>query len=108
MGDITYGLWVHVAPGNDWRFDDIRPRRRPLELDDGSTALAAIKPPALAHGALSAGGFLGANGLFRARSETLKRMAASTQIGLGRQSGRHAVHFAAALDARRPRRMKHT
>src|ERR1700739_3861203 len=24
MGNIAYGLWIHVAPGNDWRFEDIQ------------------------------------------------------------------------------------
>ena len=21
MGDVRYGLWVHLVPGNDWRFE---------------------------------------------------------------------------------------
>ena len=39
-GDITYGLWVHVAPGNDRQVGDIRARGAvSLQLDDGSMVL---------------------------------------------------------------------
>src|SRR5580692_703271 len=46
MGNISYGLWIHVAPGNDWRFEDIHaPGAVSLSLDDGSTPLAVIQAP---------------------------------------------------------------
>src|ERR1700719_1010215 len=42
-GDITYGLWLHVAPGNDKPVGDIRSEGSVrLNLDDGSVVLAPI------------------------------------------------------------------
>ena len=68
MGDIRYGLWIHLAPGNDWRFDNIRnPGAVTLTLDDGAKVLSGIEPPELEHGALSTRGFVGADGVLRSR-----------------------------------------
>src|SRR5579859_6735802 len=51
MGTISYGLWVHLAPGNDWHFDDIKAAGgAALTLDDGTVALSVIEAPKLAHG----------------------------------------------------------
>src|ERR1700719_839581 len=42
-GEITYGLWLHVAPGNDKPVGDIRSEGSVrLNLDDGSVVLAPI------------------------------------------------------------------
>ena len=41
-GEITYGLWIHVAPGNDKQVGDIRSKGAvTLHLDDGSLPLTA-------------------------------------------------------------------
>jgi hypothetical protein len=81
MGTITYGLWVHLAPANDWQFDDIKaPGTVVLALDDGGRPLKLIDaPPARDARPLSARGLLGTDRLFRARSATLKRMASSAR-----------------------------
>lgn len=51
MGTITYGLWVHLAPANDWQFDDIKaPGAVMLALDDGAMRLKVMQPPAPARG----------------------------------------------------------
>ncbi len=101
MGDVTYGLWIHVAPGNDWRFDDIRASGAvKLALDDGMTALSVIEPPALARAPYRPVASWGASAYFGADLDLLKRMAASGKIGLEVQAGGGAVvHFAAAADA---------
>src|ERR1700692_5098308 len=39
-GEISYGLWLHVAPGNDQSVGDIRSEGSGwLNLDDGSVGL---------------------------------------------------------------------
>ncbi len=42
-GEISYGLWIHVAPGNDQAVSDIRsPGGASLLLDDGAVALSPL------------------------------------------------------------------
>jgi hypothetical protein len=42
-GEISYGLWIHVAPGNDQAVGDIRsPGGASLLLDDGSVPLSPL------------------------------------------------------------------
>ncbi len=66
MGNLRYGLWIHLAPGNDWRFDDIRsPQAVTLTLDDGAVVLSAIDAPTLGSWPLPAGGLVGPDGVFR-------------------------------------------
>ena len=45
-GEITYGLWVHIAPGNDRQVGDIRLRGAvTLILDDGPAVLTPMDAP---------------------------------------------------------------
>jgi hypothetical protein len=101
MGTITYGLWVHVAPGNDWRFADLRaPGAVHLQLGDDSSALAAFKPPASGRAPYRAVASWGDTAYFLVDLAMLKHMAASPRIGLDVETVTHTVvHFAAAPDA---------
>jgi hypothetical protein len=83
MGDIRNGLWVHLAPGTDWRFEDIRmPGAVTLILDGGSTALSVIDPPPLAHAPYRPVVSWGQTAYFDLSVQTLKRMASSQIIEL--------------------------
>jgi hypothetical protein len=100
MGNISYGLWIHVAPGNDWRFEDIRgPGTVSLSLDDRMTPLSVIKPPALAHAPYRPVASWGETAYFGVDLDLLKRMAASGKIGLDVKAGDSVVHFTAGSDA---------
>src|SRR5271167_4495923 len=48
MGDIRYGLWLHMAPGEDRPLGDIRGNAAAiLMLDDGPLVLSPINAPPL-------------------------------------------------------------
>jgi hypothetical protein len=102
MGDLRYGLWVHLAPGNDWHFDSIlMPGAVTLTLDDGPTVLSVIEPPALAHAPYRPEASWGQTAYFDVTVPMLKRMAASQKIELDFQANREApVRFTAASSAR--------
>ncbi|MGD0503697.1 MAG: hypothetical protein ABSD02_13225 [Steroidobacteraceae bacterium] len=100
MGNIRYGLWIHVAPGNDWRFDEIKtPGAVSLSLDAAATPLSLIEPPALARAPYQPVASWGETAYFGVDLELLRRMAASGSIGLDVRAGDSVVHFAAAPDA---------
>lgn len=100
MGNISYGLWIHVAPGNDWRFEDIQAVGAVrLLLDDDAATLTVIKPPALAHAPYQPVASWGETAYFAADLELLKRMAASGKIGLDVEASDSVVRFAAGPDA---------
>jgi hypothetical protein len=89
-----------VAPGNDWRFEDIKASGAvSLSLDGGMTPLSVIKPPALAHAPYQAVASWGETAYFGVDLDMLRRMAASGQIALDVKAGDSVVHFAAAPDA---------
>jgi hypothetical protein len=101
MGNVSYGLWVHVAPGNDWKFDDIKtPGTVTLSLDDGSAALSVIEAPKLAHGPYQPVASWGQTVYFDIDVPMLKRMASSEKIELDVKAGGESVRFAAGADAR--------
>ena len=80
MGNCRYGLWIHLAPGNDWRFDDIRsPRAVTLTLDDGALVLSAIDAPTLAHGPYQPVASWGQTAYFDLNVPMLQRMASSAR-----------------------------
>lgn len=97
MGTLRYGLWVHLAPGSDWRFDDIRsPRAVTLTLDDGAVVLSAIDAPALAHGPYQPVASWGQTAYFDLSVPMLQRMASSAKIELDfKAGGDPAVRFTA-------------
>lgn len=101
MGNVSYGLWVHVAPGNDWKFDDIRaPGTLTLSLADGTLALSIMEPPSLAHGPYQPLASWGQTAYFALDVALLRRMAVSEKIELDVKAGTEQVRFSAAADAR--------
>jgi hypothetical protein len=101
MGTITYGLWVHLAPANDWQFDDIKaPGAVVLALDDGAMPLKVMQPPAPARGPYRPVASWGQTAYFELDLDTLKRMGSSRRIELDFKAAGTAVRFTAAPDAR--------
>jgi hypothetical protein len=102
MGDLRYGLWVHLAPGNDWRFDSIvMPGAVTLMLDDGPIVLSVIDPPSLAHAPYRPEASWGQTAYFDVNVQLLKRMAASRKIELDFKAGPESpIRFTAGSAAR--------
>jgi hypothetical protein len=101
-GTPSYGLWVHIASGNDWQFDPIRqPGTVTLVLDDGAVPLHVIDAPQMGHATYRPVAPWGQTAYFDADIPLLKRMAASGSIRLDVKAGRdEPVHFAASPAAR--------
>jgi hypothetical protein len=100
MGAITYGLWVHLAPANDWQFDDIKaPGAVVLALDGRALPLKIAQPPAATRGPYRPVASWGQTAYFELDLDTLKRMASSRDIELVFKAGGTPVRFAAAPDA---------
>ena len=100
MGAITYGLWVHLVPANDWQFNDIKaPGTVELALDDGVRPLKLAQPPAATRGPYRPVASWGQTAYFDLDLATLKRMASSGNIELVFKAGGTPVRFAAAPDA---------
>jgi hypothetical protein len=101
MGTITYGLWIHLAPANDWQFDDITaPGTVVLALDDEAMPLKLTRPPVPTSGPYRPLASWGQTAYFQLDLPTLKRMASSAKIELEFKAAGTAVRFAAAPDAR--------
>ncbi len=102
MGAVRNGLWVHLAPGTDWRFKDIRmPGAVTLILEDGSLPLSAIDPPTLARAPYRPVASWGQTAYFDLSVQMLKRMASSRIIELDfKADAVPAVRFAAGRGAR--------
>jgi hypothetical protein len=100
MGAISYGLWIHLAPGNDWHFDDIKaPGAVALLLDDGSVSLSLMAAPGLAHGPYQPVASWGQTGYFDLDLALLERMAASAKLELNFRAGDAVVRFSAPQNA---------
>ena len=102
MGKLTYALWIHVAPGSDWRFEDIQdPGSLELALDHGTSTLTVMHPPSLAHSPYRPIASWGQTAYVGVDLGMLRSMAASGRIELEVKAvGGAMVHFAAAPDAR--------
>ncbi|MGO8828244.1 MAG: hypothetical protein ACLQT5_03270 [Steroidobacteraceae bacterium] len=102
MGDVRNGLWVHLVPGTEWRFVDIRtPGAVTLILDGEPTALSAIDPPRLARAPYRPVASWGQTAYFDLPVQMLKRMASSQIIALDfKADGVPAVRFDAGRGAR--------
>jgi hypothetical protein len=102
MGNVSYGLWVHLAPGAEGHFADIHsPGAVSLVLDDGAITLVGMEAPALAHAPYRPVASWGQTGYFRFDVPTLQRMASSQNIELDFRTPTDAsVHFIADRDAR--------
>ena len=80
-GEISYGLWVHIAPGNDRQLGDIRSQRAvTLILDDGPAVLSPMDAPAVGSGPYRPIAPWGQTGYFGLDVAMLKRMAGSEKL----------------------------
>jgi hypothetical protein len=100
MGAISYGLWIHLAPGTDWRFDDIKaPGSAVLSLNGASVTLYLMDAPKLARGPYQPVASWGQTAYFKLDLELLKRMAASDRIELDFKADADVVRFLAPPNA---------
>jgi hypothetical protein len=82
-GTLTYGLWMHIAPGNDRALVDIRGSAAPtLVLDDGVVALSRMESPNRGRDAYKQAAPWGRVAYFDLDVATLRRMAASRKLEL--------------------------
>lgn len=101
-GNLTYGLWIHIAPGNDRQLVDIRGSAAPtLILDDGPIVLSLIEAPALGRYAYRNVVSWGQSAYFNLTVATLRRMAASRKLDLevGATDG-STMSFSPTMDTR--------
>ena len=83
MGDITYALWIHIAPGNDGKVNDIHdPGAVSVGLDDGALELTPMDPPSVGREPYRAVASWGQTLYFGLTAANLKRLAASQQLKL--------------------------
>jgi hypothetical protein len=101
-GTIDYGLWVHLAPGNDRAIVDIRSSAAiTLILDSGARVLTPIDAPQLGRGAYQPVASWGQTAYFELTTEMLKQMASSQKLELNvRATDDSVVNFAAGGDTR--------
>jgi hypothetical protein len=101
-GSIVYGLWVHIAPGNDRPFADIRSNAAlTIVLDNGTRVLTPIDAPQLGRGAYQPVASWGQTAYFELTVEMLKQMAASEKLELDvRAVDDSVVNFVASGDTR--------
>jgi hypothetical protein len=82
-GDISYGLWIHVAPGNDRQVADIRSKGAvTLLLDGGPLELSPMDTPYPVSGPYQPVASWGQTAYFGIDTATLKRIAASAALTL--------------------------
>jgi hypothetical protein len=101
-GTYAYGLWIHIAPGNDQPMADIRaPASLALILDGGRQELQPIDAPPLGQGAYQPVASWGQTSYFKLTQEMLKLMAASQKLQLdARAADGSIVTFVPSTDTR--------
>jgi hypothetical protein len=101
-GSIVYGLWVHIAPGNDHAMADIRaPGTLTMILDSGPRVLVPIDAPQLGRGAYQPVASWGQTAYFELTVELLKQMAVSEKLELDVKSTDDSiVNFSATGNTR--------
>ena len=101
-GSIVYGLWVHIAPGNDRPIADIRSNAAlTIVLDNGTRVLTPIDAPQLGRGAYQPVASWGQTAYFELTVEMLRQMAASEKLELNvRAADDSVVNFVASGDTR--------
>ena len=86
-GDLTYGLWIHVAPGSDKQVGDIRsPRAVTMILDGDPLPLARIDAPKVGSNPYQPIASWGQTAYFNLDVALLKRMAATQKLALSFQA----------------------
>jgi hypothetical protein len=101
-GALVYGLWIHIAPGNDRPIADIRsPKALTLILDGAERVLNPIDAPQLGKGAYQAVASWGQTAYFELTVPMLKQMAASEKLELNvRAADDSIVNFIASSGTR--------
>jgi hypothetical protein len=99
-GTLSYGLWIHIAPGNGVQPRDIRtPGALTLILDDGSLALSPVETPPLGRDPYQPVASWGQTGYYNLSVDALRRMAASQKLELDvRAADGSVIGFAPTLD----------
>jgi hypothetical protein len=99
-GALSYGLWIHISPGNDRQAGDIQaPDAVSLSLDDGPLALSPTTAPALGRAPYRPVVSWGQTAYFGLTVDTLRRMAASRKLELDvRAVDGSTITFAPTLD----------
>jgi hypothetical protein len=82
-GAISYGLWIHLVPGNDRPPGDIHASADlTLLLDDGPVGLSLMEAPIVGREPYHRVASWGQTAYFNLTAEMLKRMAASRKLEL--------------------------
>jgi hypothetical protein len=102
MGTISYGLWIHIAPGSDRQAGDIHtPGAVTLILDDGPITLSPIASPGFGRDAYQQVVSWGQKAYFDLTVEMLRRIAASRKIELDVHAvDESIIDFTCAKDVR--------
>ena len=101
-GALNYGLWIHIAPGNDRQPGDIHASAATvLILDDGPLGLSLMEAPKLGREPYRPVASWGQTAYFGLDVETLRRMAASSKLELDvRAADGSTLSFTPTVDAR--------
>jgi hypothetical protein len=101
-GTFSYGLWIHIAPGDDRQAGDIHNASALiLTLDDGPVTLSTIEAPNLGRAAYQDVVAWGQTAYFDLSVDTLRRMAASAKLELDvRAADGSVISFAPPHDTR--------
>jgi hypothetical protein len=101
-GALSYGLWVHIAPGSDGQPGDIHaPQALTLILDDGPLSLSLVEAPRLGREPYKPVVSWGQTAYFDLSVDALRRMAASSKLQLDvRAAGGSLMSFAPTRDTR--------
>lgn len=83
MGQLSYALWVHVAPGGDRQVASLTGTAElRLALDDGPMTLALVAAPMFSHPPYQPVASWGQTAYFAVSMEQLKRLAHSASCAL--------------------------
>jgi hypothetical protein len=101
-GVLSYGLWIHIAPGNDRQPGDIHASAAAaLILDDGPLDLSVMEAPKLGREPYRAVASWGQTAYFGLDVGTLRRMAASSKLELDvRAADGSTLSFNPTVDTR--------
>ena len=101
-GALSYGLWIHIAPGNDRQPGDIHaPAAAVLMLDDGPLGLSPMEAPKLGLEPYRPVASWGQTAYFGLDVEMLRRMAMSRKLELDvRAADGSTLSFSPTVDTR--------
>ena len=101
-GALSYGLWIHIAPGDDRQLGDIHASAGAvLILDDGPLGLSLMEAPKLGREPYQPVASWGQTAYFGLDVATLRRMAASSKLELDvRAVDGSTVSFSPSVDTR--------